>query len=95
MLTVMLWEQLRSVTTLILVVAAALAAALGKAVDASAILAIVLLFVALGIVQEYRAQRAIARLRQMASSVVQVVRGGRLRGLRPRTRPRRPGASRS
>jgi P-type Ca2+ transporter type 2C len=72
-----LWEQVSSVLILILVFAAGLAAALGKTVDAVAILAIVVLFVVLGIVQEYRAQRAIAALKQMSSPLVRVLRGGR------------------
>jgi len=73
-----IWEQIASVMILILVVAAGLAAALGKAVDAGAILAIVVLFVVLGVVQEHRAQKAIAALKQMAAPLVRVMRGGRV-----------------
>ncbi len=72
-----LWEQVSSVLILILVFAAALAAVLGKTVDAVAILAIVVLFVVLGVVQEYRAQKAIAALRQMSTPLVRVLRGAR------------------
>lgn len=56
-----LWEQVSSILLAILIIAAGLAAALGKPVDAAAILAIVILFVVLGVVQEHRAQKAIAR----------------------------------
>ncbi len=72
-----LWEQVSSVLILILVFAGALAAALDKTVDAIAILAIVVLFVVLGVVQEYRAQRAIAALKQMSAPAVRLLRGGR------------------
>ncbi|MFW5681343.1 MAG: cation-translocating P-type ATPase, partial [Pseudomonadota bacterium] len=71
-----LWEQVASVLILILVFAGGLAAALGKTVDAIAILAIVVLFVVLGVVQDYRAQRAIAALKQMSSPAVRLLRGG-------------------
>ena len=73
-----IWEQVSSILIVILVVAAGTAAALGKAVDASAIVAIVVLFVVLGVVQEYRAQKAIAALKQMAAPLVRAVRGGQV-----------------
>ena len=70
------WEQVASVMIAILVVAGVLAAVLGRPYDTVAILAIVVLFVVLGVVQEYRAQKAIAALQQMAAPVVRVLRGG-------------------
>jgi Ca2+-transporting ATPase len=78
------WEQVASVLIAILVVAGGVAAALGRPYDTAAILAIVVLFVVLGVVQEYRAQRAIAALKQMAAPVVRVVRDGRVRELSAR-----------
>lgn len=72
-----LWEQISSVLILILMFAGGLAAVLGKTVDAVAILAIVVLFVVLGVVQEHRAQRAIAALKQMSAPAVRLLRGGR------------------
>jgi Ca2+-transporting ATPase len=50
----------------------------GVPADSIAIFAIVVLFVALGVFQEHRAQRAIAALKQMAAPTVRVRRGGAL-----------------
>ena len=72
------WEQVKGIMILILVAAAGLAFVLGKPVDGTAILAIVVLFVVLGVVQEYRAQKAIAALKQMSSPTIRVVRDGRV-----------------
>jgi Ca2+-transporting ATPase len=70
------------VIILVLIVAGILAWFLkggdGPPIDAIAIFAIVILFVVLGVVQEYRAQQAIAALKRMSAPVVRVVRGGRL-----------------
>jgi Ca2+-transporting ATPase len=73
-----IWEQVKGIMILILVAAAGLAFFLGKPVDAVAILAIVVLFVVLGVVQEYRAQKAIAALKQMSSPTIRVVRDGKV-----------------
>jgi len=74
-----LLHQLTSVLVVLLVVAAAVSAVLGDALDAVAILVIVVLNTVLGFVQEYRAERAIAALRQMAQPVARVRRGGAVR----------------
>ncbi len=72
-----IWQQVSSVMVLILIGAALLSLALGKFLEAGAIGAIVVLFTLLGFFQEYRAERAIAALRQMSVPIVKVRRAGR------------------
>jgi len=77
------WEQISSSMIVVLVVAGVLAfffkgEGSGVPADSIAIFAIVVLFVALGVFQEHRAQRAIAALKQMAAPTVRVRRGGAL-----------------
>jgi Ca2+-transporting ATPase len=72
----MLWEQFNNFIVLLLIVAAIVSALLGEWVEAGAIFAIVVLNAALGIVQEYRAQRELAALRQLAAPDAQVLRDG-------------------
>ncbi len=80
-----LWEQVSSVMIVILMVAGLLALLFkggdGPPLDAIAIFAIIVLFVVLGVLQEYRAQRAIAALRRMSSPTVKAVRDGQLKEL--------------
>jgi P-type Ca2+ transporter type 2C len=71
-----LWEQLTSIMVLILLAAAGLSAFLGDYSDAIVILAIVLFFSILGLLQEYRAEKAIAALKQLAVPHVHVRRQG-------------------
>jgi Ca2+-transporting ATPase len=72
-----LLDQFKNVLIVILLVATVLSAFLGHGVEAVAVAVIVLFAVVLGFVQEYRAERAIEALREMASPTALAVRGGR------------------
>ena len=71
-----LFEQFKSVMVLILIAAAVLSLIVGDLKDAAAILAIVVLFGVLGFTQEYRAEKAMTALRQLAVPNVRVRRDG-------------------
>lgn len=72
----MLWEQLNNFVVILLIVASLVSALLGEWVDASAILAIVVLNTVLGIIQEQRAEEALAALKRLAAPEAQVLRDG-------------------
>ena len=72
----LLFGQFQNVLIVILLVATALSAFLGHWVEAIAIAVIVIFAVLLGFIQEYRAERAIEALRQMAAPTATVVREG-------------------
>jgi len=72
----LLLGQLKNVLIIILLVATALSALLGHGTEAIAIAVIVLFAVLLGFIQEYRAERALEALREMAAPMANVLRGG-------------------
>jgi len=71
-----LLEQFKNVLILILLAACVLSLFLGHGVESIIIAVIVLFAVLLGFAQEYRAERAIEALRQMAAPTASVLRDG-------------------
>jgi Ca2+-transporting ATPase len=71
-----LLEQFKNVLILILLVAVALSAILGHATEAAVIAVIVLFAALLGFAQEYRAERTLEALRQMAAPTARALRDG-------------------
>ena len=71
-----LFQQFKNALIIILLIATAISAVLGEGVETIAIAVIVLFAVVLGFIQEYRAERAIEALRQMAAPTVTVIRDG-------------------
>jgi Ca2+-transporting ATPase len=69
-------EQFANFLIIMLLAATVLAAAIGEYVDAGTIAAIVVLSAALGVVQEFRAERALQALRAMMAPGARVVRDG-------------------
>jgi Ca2+-transporting ATPase len=73
----LLWEQFNNFVIILLVVAALISAILGDWVEAAAIMAIVILNAALGVIQERRAEEALAALKELAAPEANVMRDGR------------------
>jgi Ca2+-transporting ATPase len=79
-----LWEQLSETLVIILIVAAIFSNLLGDCKDAIGIIAIVVLIAFLGFIQEYRAQKAIAKLQQLVVPTVKVRRDNRIQQISAR-----------
>ena len=76
-----LWDQLNNFVVILLIVASVISALLGDYVEAIAIMAIVVLNAVLGIIQEQRAEQALAALKKLAAPDAQVIRDGSRRSV--------------
>jgi Ca2+-transporting ATPase len=72
----LLLRQFRDFVVVMLIVAAAVSFMLGETVEAGAILAIVILNAVLGVIQENKAEEALAALKKMAAPDARVIRDG-------------------
>lgn len=77
-----IWEQMTAIMVVILIIAAIVSALLGDYKDTAAILAIIVLNGAIGVSQEYKAEKAMAALKRMAVPVVKVRRDGKIQEVR-------------
>ncbi len=72
----LLWDQFNNYLVIILIIAAVISLALGEWVDSIAIMCIVVLNAIVGVIQESKAEQALAALRKMAAPTAQVIRDG-------------------
>ena len=73
----LLFDQLKSFVIILLIVASIISAILGEWVDAGAIILIVVLNAVLGVVQESKAEEALAALKKMAAPEAHGIRDGK------------------
>jgi Ca2+-transporting ATPase len=75
-LLAMFFEQFTDLLVVILIIAAVISGFLGEWIDAGAIIAIVILNAVVGLVQDYRAEKALDALKKMVAPTARVVRDG-------------------
>jgi Ca2+-transporting ATPase len=75
------FEQFKNILIVILLIAVALSAWMGQVVEAAAIAVIVVFAAVLGFYQEYRAERALEALRDLAAPTAAVLRDGQERSV--------------
>jgi Ca2+-transporting ATPase len=73
----MVLDQLKSFVVILLIAAAVISGLLGEWIDAAAILLIVVLNAVMGVIQESRAEEALAALKKMASPEARILRDGK------------------
>ncbi len=71
-------EQFKSFLVVILIIATVISSFLGEIIDTVVILAIVFASALLGFIQEFKAEKALEKLKEMVSPTAKVVRGGKL-----------------
>ena len=71
-----LLDQLKGFVVVILIVASVISAVLGDYIEAAVIMAIVVLNAAIGVIQESKAEQALAALKKMAAPDAQAIRDG-------------------
>ncbi|MBP7687756.1 MAG: cation-translocating P-type ATPase [Thermoflexales bacterium] len=81
----MVIDQLNSFVVILLIVASVVSALLGDTIEAVVIMAIVVLNAVLGVVQEGRAEQALAALKKMAAPEAEIIRDGHRRRIPART----------
>jgi Ca2+-transporting ATPase len=72
----MLWDQLKDFVVMLLIIASIISVLLGETIDAVVIMSIVVLNSTLGIIQERRAEEALAALKKLAAPEAHILRDG-------------------
>src|SRR3990172_6285326 len=74
----MFLDQFKDFKIIVLIIAAIISGFIGDIIDTTAIMVIVVLNAVIGFIQEYRAEKAMEALKQMAAQFASVIRDGKL-----------------